>query len=248
MSPCNTSDGWLKKRWKVINGKRCLVKAGSSPFMQEPLNEVVATKLHQRLGCQNYVSYFLLLENGIPYSVCEDFIDTDTELVNAASINRSMKKQSQNSSYQHFLQACSQLGIPGMKEFLDYILVFDYIMANTDRHFGNFGAVRNVNTLEWVGPAPVFDSGTSLWHDKLTKNIHGYDTIEGKPFYADAERQMKLVSDYSWIPFEQLEGVEDDIRSVFASSEFIDEERIVAIVQAVNVRIEKLKEFSLSSL
>lgn len=248
MSPCNTSDGWLKKRWKVINGKRCLVKAGSSPFMQEPLNEVVATKLHQRLGCQNYVSYFLLLENGIPYSVCKDFIDTDTELVNAASINRSMKKGSQNSSYQHFLQACSQLGIPGMKEFLDYILVFDYIMANTDRHFGNFGAVRNVITLEWVGPAPVFDSGTSLWHDKLTKNIHGYDTIEGKPFYADAERQMKLVSDYSWIPFEQLEGVEDDIRSVFASSEFIDEERIEAIVQAVNVRIEKLKEFSLSSL
>ena len=153
----------------------------------------------------------------------------------------------QNSSYQHFLQACSQLGIPSMKEFLDYILVFDYIMANTDRHFGNFGAIRNVNTLEWVGPAPVFDSGTSLWHDKLTKNIHGYDTIEGKPFYADAERQMKLVSDYSWIPFEQLEGVEDDIRSVFASSEFMEEERIEAIVQAVKVRIEKLKAFSLSS-
>lgn len=244
LSPCNTSDGWLKKRWKVINGKRCLVKAGSNPFMQEPLNEVVATKLHQRLGGQNYVRYSLLWEDKIPYSMCEDFINTDTEFVNAASINRSMKKRSQNSFYQHFLQACGQLGIPGMKEFLDYILVFDYIMANTDRHFGNFGAVRNVNTLEWVGPAPVFDSGTSLWHDRLTKNIRGLDAVESKPFYADAGRQMKLVSDYSWIPFEQLEGVEDDIRSVFASSELMDEERIEAVVQAVKVRIEKLKDIS----
>ena len=247
MSPCNTSDGWLKKRWKIINGKRCLVKAGSNPFLQEPLNEVVATKLHQRLGCRNYVSYSLLWENRVPYCVCEDFIDTDTEFVNAASINRSRKKRSQNSAYQHFLQACDQLGIPGMKEFLNYILVFDYIMANTDRHFGNFGAVRNVNTLEWIGPAPVFDSGTSLWHDKLTKNIRGYDAVESKPFYADAERQLKLVSDYRWIPFEELEGVGEDIRTVFGTSEAMEEERIEAIIRAVEVRIGKLKVLSLSS-
>lgn len=31
-SPDNTSDGNLKKRWKIIDGKRCLVKGGSNPF------------------------------------------------------------------------------------------------------------------------------------------------------------------------------------------------------------------------
>lgn len=66
------------------------------------------------------------------------------------------------------MSVCDKLGIPGMKEFIDYMLVFDYLMANTDRHFGNFGAIQNVETLEWIGPAPIFDSGTSLWHDKLT--------------------------------------------------------------------------------
>ena len=244
MSPCNTSDGWLKKKWKIVNGKRCLIKAGSNPYMQEPLNEVVATKLHRRLGCRNYVSYSLLWENKAPYSVCEDFINTDTELVSAVSINRSLKKSSRNSAYEHFIQACSKLGIPCMREFLDYLLVFDYLLANTDRHFGNFGAVRNVNTLEWIGAAPVFDSGTSLWHDKLTRNINGYDPVETKPFYADAGRQMELVSDYSWIPFEQLIMLEDDIRDVFASSEYMDEERIEAIVNAVNIRIEELQDMA----
>ena len=91
MSPCNTSDGWLKKKWKIIDGKRCLIKAGSNPFMQEPINEVFGTRLHQRLGGKNYVSYNVLLEDGIPYSVCENFIETSTELVNAVNINRSMK-------------------------------------------------------------------------------------------------------------------------------------------------------------
>lgn len=243
MSPCNTSDGWLKKKWKIVNGKRCLIKAGSNPFLQEPLNEALAAKLHGRLGGQNYVDYSLLWENGIPYSICEDFVNTDTEFVSAASINRSMKKSSQNSAYEHFMQACGRLGIPGMKEFLDYMLVFDYLMANTDRHFGNFGAIRNVRTLEWIGPAPVFDNGTSLWHDKLAKSINGYDAVETKPFYTDADRQMKLVSDYSWIPFEQIEMMEDDIRSVFALSEHMEEERTEAIVKAVNIRIGDMIRF-----
>ena len=55
MSPCNTSDGWLKKKWVMIDSKRYLVKAGSNPYMQEPINEVFGTRLHQRLGCKNYV-------------------------------------------------------------------------------------------------------------------------------------------------------------------------------------------------
>lgn len=245
MSPCNTSDGWLKKKWKIIDTKRCLIKAGSNPFMQEPINEVFGTRLHQRLGCKNYVSYNVLLEDGIPYSVCENFIDTNTELVNAVSINRSIKKRSQYFSYEHFRNACEKLGIPGMKEFIDYMLVFDYLMANTDRHFGNFGAIRNVETLEWIGPAPIFDSGTSLWHDKLTRAINPLGEVETKPFYSNASRQMELVSDFSWVPFEELRNLKDDIREIFVPTEFIDEERIEVLSKAVDSRVEELQEMEL---
>ena len=245
MSPCNTSDGWLKKKWKIIENKRCLIKAGSNPFMQEPINEVFGTRLHQRLCGNNYVSYRVLLEAGIPYSVCENFIDTDTELVNAVSINRSMKKRSRFSSHEHFINACDKLGIPGMSAFVDYMLVFDYLMANTDRHFGNFGVIRNVETLEWIGPAPIFDSGTSLWHDKLTRVINPIRELETKPFYANETRQMELVSDFSWIPFEELKHLKDDIREIFVPTEYIDEERIEALSQAVMGRVEALQNMAM---
>lgn len=42
-SPDNASDGLLMKRWKIIGGKRYLMKSGTMPFMQEPFNEVMAS-------------------------------------------------------------------------------------------------------------------------------------------------------------------------------------------------------------
>lgn len=245
ISPCNTSDGWLKKKWKIMNGKRCLIKAGSNPYMQEPLNEVFATKLQERLGCNNYVSYQMLWEGGMPYSVCENFITINTELVNAVSINKSMKKRSQNSSYDHFIQASEKLGIPKMIEFINYLLVFDFLMANTDRHFGNFGAIRNIETLEWIGAAPVFDTGTSLWHNKLTKGINPFEETETKPFYAKQSRQMELVTNYDWIPFENLTNVTDDLYEIFKQSEYMDEQRIEALSKVVTERIKQLHEMAM---
>jgi len=142
------------------------------------------------------------------------------------------------------MNACEKLDIPGMKEHIDYMLIYDFIMANTDRHFGNFGAIRNVETLEWIGPAPIFDSGTSLWHDKLTRAINSFGEIESKPFYNEASKQIELVTDFSRIPFEELELLGNDIREVFVPTEYIDEERIEALVSGVNDRVDKLKEIA----
>lgn len=191
-SPCNTSDGWLRKKWKIIDGKRCLLKSGSNPFQQEPLNEVLATSLHQRLNHTAYVPYNLVWENEIPYCVCKNFITPETELVSAYSIYKNEKKLNHHSPYEHFLLCCEHLGIPDMQEFLNYLLAFDFLIANTDRHFGNFGAVRNVDTLTWLGAAPIFDSGTSLWHDQVSRGIHPHGDLPSHPFKSTHDEQIVL--------------------------------------------------------
>ncbi|MEG0330589.1 MAG: HipA domain-containing protein [Longicatena sp.] len=48
------------------------------------------------------------------------------------------------------------------REQLDNMLVVDYIMINEDRHLRNFGIIRNVETLEWIKVAPIYDTGQSL--------------------------------------------------------------------------------------
>lgn len=75
------------------------------------------------------------------------------------------------------------------------MLTLDFIIANTDRHFGNFGAVRNAETLEWLGLSPIFDCGTSMWHDKLVSEKTLSADRESKSFKKIHSEQIGLVSE-----------------------------------------------------
>ena len=243
-SPDNTSDGFLKKRWKIIEGKRCLLKAGSNPFMQQPFNEVVATIVARRLEIP-HVPYTLLWDDGIPYSVCEDFITPDTELVSAWRVMHAMKKDNSTSVYRHYLNCCEALGVPSMELAVDQMIVLDYLIANEDRHQNNFGLIRDANTLEWIGAAPIFDSGSSLGYDKLASQIHFARGIECKPFKKTHAEQLKLVTSFDWIDFDKLHGLEDEIRQVFdQAGDYMDEARKSAILSAFTSRIENLMTLS----
>ena len=50
ISPDNTSDGWLKKKWIIIDGTRYLMKGGSGVFQQEPFNEIIASTVMFKLN------------------------------------------------------------------------------------------------------------------------------------------------------------------------------------------------------
>lgn len=170
-SPDNTSDGYLKKRWKIIGGKRCLLKAGSNPFMQQPFNEAAASLVAQRLGIP-HVPYTLLWDEGVPYSVCEDFINAGHGTgQRVAGVADGEKGQQHLGSNQHYLNCCRALGVADIALAVDQMIVLDYLIANEDRHQNNFGLIRDANTLEWLGAAPIFDSGSSLGYDKLPPQI-----------------------------------------------------------------------------
>lgn len=240
-SPDNTSDGCLKKRWKIIDGKRCLVKAGSAPLMLQPFNEVIATLIMEKLNIP-HVPYRLLWDDDIPYSVCEDFITRDTELVSAWRVMQATKRDNRTSVYRHYLNCCKALGITDITHAIDQMLVLDYIIANEDRHFNNFGLVRNAETLEWIGVAPIFDSGSSLGYDKLPAQILSDKDIDCKPFKKKHEEQLRLVTNYDWINFAALENIDEDIRSVFAEAGiYADENRTEAVISSVQRRISNLR-------
>ena len=245
-SPDWTCDGNLRKRWAISDGKRCLVKAGSGPFQQQPFNEVIASKMADRLGIP-HIPYTLLWDDGIPYSVCEDFVTPDTELIPAWRVIQVQKKDNQTSVYQHYRNCCEALDVPDVARALDQMMVLDYLIANEDRHFNNFGLLRNPDTLEWLGPAPIYDSGSCLGYDKLTPQIRSGAGVTCKPFKRTHQDQLRLVTSFDWLDLSKLNGVGQDIRKVFAGAEeFIDKERVEAIIASVNQRIQMLETFILT--
>lgn len=241
MSPDNTSDGWLKKKWTIMDGKRFLLKGGSGATQQEPYNEVLASRIMERLHIP-HVPYTLAVPEDYPYSVCEDFIVPNTELVTAWHIYQTQPKPNHVSVYQHYLNCCEALGIPGVRDSLDRMLVLDYLIVNEDRHLNNFGAVRNVNTLEWTGCAPIYDSGTSLWFDKPWTMISAGAKAASKPFKTTHDEQIKLVSSFDWLDIDALAGIDEELRELVKGSLFIDTTRADALCAALRGRVERLAQ------
>lgn len=147
-SPDITTEGNLKKRWRIVDGRRMLFKGGSGTIRQEPLNEVIASSLMKRLGV-DHVDYDLIWEGRQPYSVCEDFVTPSTEFVSAYHVMKSMPNTSNSSVYDHYVACCRENGLDVVPD-LDRMIVIDHLMANGDRHTNNFGILRDPDTLKWI--------------------------------------------------------------------------------------------------
>ena len=244
ISPDNTSDGQLIKKWKIADGKRVLIKGGSNPYQQEPLCEVIASGIAERL-CIPHTKYTLLWEHEKPFSVCQDFITSETELVSAYHIMQSRKKPNDLSDYEFYLSCAEQLGVKNIREQTEKMIVLDFLIGNEDRHFNNFGLIRNAVTLEWIGVAPIFDCGTSLWYNTQESLIKPLSpNLPAKPFKKTHREQIKLVKDFSWLDMKKLKGMEEEMEEILSQSPYISRERRTVLCDAFCQRAELLGEIA----
>ena len=166
-SPSSSVQGELRKKWIIMDGKRCLVKGNHGSNSQESLNEVVATLLHKKQARQPYVTYntMRLGDDSQIYCVCESFTSDEVELIPAIDVVDSKKRNNATSLYEHFIQVCREHGLDEdiTRPFLEYQILTDFILTNTDRHLNNFGVLRDTKTLKFIGMAPIFDSGNSMF-------------------------------------------------------------------------------------
>ena len=241
-SPDNTSVGNLKKRWRISNGNRVLIKGGSNPFRQEPYNEVVASLIAVILEIP-CVNYSLVYDKDYPYCQCPDFVDKNNDFVPAYQIIKTLKKNNSDSAYAHFIKCSEKLGIKNVIDYLNKMIVFDFIIANEDRHYNNFGFIRNSKTLQFEAISPLFDNGSSFGFDKIADDIKPFKNIESKPFKSNPLEQLELVSDYSWLSVRKLEKVKEAIKNFFESniSKYLDIDRANKIISSAIERIEYLE-------
>lgn len=239
-SPDVTSDGMLMKRWRVVNGRRCLLKAGEPPFRQEPFNEVAASSMAETMGI-DHVDYRLTEYDGTVCSACEDFIGTGTELVTAQQISSSEVHDPGVPLYDHIVSVCSDHGLD-IVPFIDRMLVFDYVIGNTDRHLNNFGIIRDAETLEWLRPAPLFDNGTSMGSGLMTQDILSEAGMDCKPFSEYWPRQMELVRDMSWFDLDAVLAEVDGVVGIMSGARWFEETgRAEVIGEFLRSRVEDMR-------
>ncbi len=253
-SPNNTSQGNLKKKWVIDNEKRILVKGGSGTEQLEPFNEVLASEIYKRLGIP-HVAYTLSIWNRKHYSRCQNFITKDTELITAFELCADKATAFDDYiSIDDIKERCSLYGIPlDMKE-LGKMFAIDFLIANVDRHTNNFGFIRNANTLEWIGLAPVFDSGSSMFMNlqpfEMEKNGQNSSSIEAKPFVSNQAEQIKLFpldEIAAEMDLDKLKGIGKFYKELLCKNQRnIDIEKIEKLSSVLEERVKELRRILLS--
>ncbi len=242
-SPDSTSGGWLRKKWERVDDSTFLLKGSSSPFYQEALNEAVISNIYQGIGYEHYLPYTLV---DMPvkgrqehFSRCKNMTDIHTELIPAYSLYKETKRPNHLSVFEHLVYAAKERGVE-IEEFLKHEIVIDYITNNIDRHLNNIAFIRNVDTLELVGIAPVFDSGTSLWLDTADNYINAKEDSQAKPFAGTQQEQMNRYVDADFLePMKSKEvlGIIPDIIEETMRAANYDAARTDRIVKAVEIRV-----------
>ena len=157
----------MEKYWDIKTNFPTLVKESYKYFGQQAMNEAFATYLHDlQETAIPYVSYLVghTEDNGL-YCRCDAFTSDSVELVSAYEVIEGSKQQNDKSVYDNYIRICAELGIEEqqIRNFMDYQTLTDFIISNTDEHLGNFGILRDSNTMQYLGPAPIYDSGNSMF-------------------------------------------------------------------------------------
>lgn len=157
-SPEFSTNGMLPKCWRRVRGKIYLYKGGTSGFSNtgfEPYSELYAYQVARTMGV-----------NAIPYSLTKDLKKT--------LCSRCELFTSKEYSYMPVGQLVKRGGMSAIRAYyatlgqefvdaLDDMIVFDAVICNTDRHYGNFGVLIDNATNRIAKPAPLFDHGNALF-------------------------------------------------------------------------------------
>lgn len=181
-SPEFTTNGMLAKCWRKVGGKIMLYKSGTEGAAntgKEPYSEYYAYQVAKAMRL-DAIEYGLSVWKGKLCSTCEIFTDINTSFIPIGRLVR-------EGGIRAVMKFYSNLGEEYYQKLID-MLVFDAVICNTDRHFGNFGVLVDNKTNHIKDFAPIFDNGLSLFcyaMDEDFENLKAYAKTRVPAAYPD---------------------------------------------------------------
>lgn len=176
----STLGGCLEKYWftaiKDTRKQLMLAKRHLVNYDILTIREVIATKIYESIGFKNYVKYkYVRNTNGdIIGCKCEVFTNEKLELITAYDLLAEFNLTQQYDTKANLIELASKYGAnkQEVEIQLDIMTLVDYLITNRDRHLNNIGFLRDSDTLQIVGMAPIFDNGSSAYIEgQLPENV-----------------------------------------------------------------------------
>ena len=250
LSPSVSVNGDMKKKWIIREDGRYLLKVNPNYHSQQAVNEVIAGKLHERLGWKNYVSYEMgtihISGREYPCSLSPMFTSVDTEFVSAYQIVAAYKVPNDVSLYEALIRQAVSLGADEkeVRAFLEYMILTDFILTNTDRHLNNFGFIYDPRQHRLSGMAPLFDTGNSLFYD-YDVIPHGRNLLD-IPVNSFSKReadQLHYVKSDAGVKLERLAHFPEEAEALLKEYTDMTDERAAETARTIEEKIEYLNLF-----
>lgn len=250
MSPSVSVNGDMKKKWIIRDGRRYLLKVNPNCHSQQAVNEVIAGKLHERLGWKDYVPYEMgkihISGREYPCSLSPMFTSAETEFVSAYQILAGYKVPNDASLYETLIRQAVSLGADEkeVRRFLEYMILTDFILTNTDRHLNNFGFIYDARQHRLSGMAPLFDTGNSLFYD-YDVIPHGRNLLDipVNSFSRRETDQLHYVKSDAGVKLERLAHFPEETEALLKEYTDMTEKRAAETARTIEEKTEYLNLF-----
>ncbi|MDD7220558.1 MAG: hypothetical protein PUI16_11375 [Clostridia bacterium] len=240
--------GQMNKYWDLEQSCPILVKESYRYFGQQSINEVFATRIHERQNTDiPFVRYSAsTTEDRGVLCRCKAFTSEDAELISAYEIIESQKIRNEMAFYDAYIQICVNNGIDyeQIQNFMDYQTMTDFLISNTDEHLMNFGVLRDANTMKLIGPAPIFDSGNSMFYSDERKTPYSRADLLGRTitgFCKTEEKMLEKVKNRNLVRIDLIPAP-DEVKTLYIDAG-IPEWKADLISKNYETKAQMLKEF-----
>ena len=240
--------GQMEKYWDLMHKTPILVKESYKYYGQQSINEVFASIVHSRQPSNvEFVRYTAeMTEDRGVQCKCPAFTSENIELLSAYEMVESRKIQNSQALYDEYINICVENGIDyeQIQEFMDYQTMTDFLITNTDEHLLNFGVLRDPNTMKLIGPAPIFDSGNSMFYSDGRKAPYtraGILDIPITSFYKREEKLLGKVKNKNVVDLNSIPSA-GEVKELYANAG-IPEEKADIISKNYDTKAKMLSEF-----
>lgn len=240
--------GQMEKYWDLMHKTPILVKESYKYYGQQSINEVFASIVHSRQPSNvEFVRYTAeMTEDRGVQCKCPAFTSENIELLSAYEMVESRKIQNSQALYDEYINICVENGIDynQIQESMDYQTMTDFLITNTDEHLLNFGVLRDPNTMKLIGPAPIFDSGNSMFYSDGRKTPYtraGILDIPITSFYKREEKLLGKVKNKTAVDLNSIPSA-GEVKELYANAG-IPEEKANVISKNYDTKAKMLSEF-----
>lgn len=252
-TPNNTLAGYQKKAWFQREGHLYLYKGGTFPIQLEPVHERLAYEIARRLNIDAVEYTTSIYENQI-VSICPNMLDENHDLLPSDQVLSLGEPQKDKFEYYQYLDILKMMGIENSEKAMDDLIVLDFIMMNTDRHYQNLGVIINCETMKWEKIAPVFDTGTGLGCLRNDMEIDHWPEVYNYRLFNSSKIPdtiaAYLINDISRYNFDALEGIQEFYYEAMRRHRVISgirDERIESQLRLLDQRIQAIRKIQMKA-